>query len=306
MQEVKIHGKYPCVQFFVYMMKKVVHGIIADLLDNVDSQEFDFAVEIAPHVPSALFCHLIGAPMSDRELVAECSTSVLKVFRADLQYRDEIEAGTQTLVRYVRDHIERKRANPGADALSRLIEAEQRGETDMDEIVAILFTLLTASTDNSSAGLSQMIMAFAEHPDQWDLLRQNPAWITKAVMESSRMRPGMWSDPRFVHEEQEFGGVTIPGGTWLFASIIASNHDPLVFEAPDVFMIDRKHPRPIFNFGFGPHACPGRPAALVELEETLRLFVERFSRIEIIGVVVLDGHPHGDYIRSLPIRITPA
>jgi hypothetical protein len=36
----------------------------------------------------------------------------------------------------------------------------------------------------------------------------------------------------------------------------------------------------------------------------LRLLVERFSRIEVMGDVVRDGHPHGDYIRHLPVRMT--
>lgn len=282
----------------------VVREVVTDLLDHVSGEEFDFAVEVAPYVPSALFCHLIGAPMEDRDLIAECSTSLLKVFRVDPQYRDEIEAGARMLVRYVRDHIERKRAILSEDGLSRLIEAEQRGETTTDEIVAILFTLLTASTDNSSASLSQMVRAFAEHPDQWEMLRQQPSWIVNAVLEAARVRPGMWSDPRFTREAHEFGGITVPAGTWLFASIIAANHDPSVFEAPDELRIDRKHARPIFNFGFGHHACVGRPAALVELEQTLRLLVDRFTRIEVIGDVVRDGHPHGDYIRNLPVRMT--
>jgi cytochrome P450 len=114
----------------------------------------------------------------------------------------------------------------------------------------------------------------------------------------------MWSDPRFSREEYDFGGITVPAGTWLYALIIAANHDPSVFEAPNELRIDRKHSRPVFNFGFGRHACVGRPAALVELEETLRLLVERFSRIEVMGDVVRDGHPHGDYIRHLPVRMT--
>jgi cytochrome P450 len=282
----------------------VVRQIVAELLDQVNYKEFDFAAEVAPHVPSALFCHLIGAPLEDRALIADCSTSLLKVFRVDPSYRDEIEAGARRLVHYILAHIERKRSNLGEDGLSRLIEAEQRGETSTDEIVAMLFTLLTASTDNSSASLSQMVLAFAENPDQWDLLRAQPSLVGNAVLESARVRPGMWSDPRFSREEHDFAGVTIPGGTWLFASIIGSNHDGSVFEAPDALRIDRKHPRPIFNFGFGHHACIGRPAAIVELEETLSLLVERFSRIEVIGDVTRDGHPHGDYIRTLPVRMT--
>ncbi|HXR66635.1 MAG TPA: hypothetical protein VN729_11960, partial [Ktedonobacteraceae bacterium] len=82
----------------------VVRQIVAELLDQVDYQGFDFAVEIAPQVPSALFCHLIGAPIEDRALIAECSTSLLKVFRVDPSCRDEIEVGACTLVRYILAH----------------------------------------------------------------------------------------------------------------------------------------------------------------------------------------------------------
>ena len=284
--------------------RQVARQIVAELLDGLKSNEFDFAVDVAPHVPSAFFCYLIGAPMSDRALVAACSDSMIKAFRADPAFRDEIEHGTNTLVDYVRQHIKRKRTNLGEDALSQLIEAEQRGETTTDEIVEILFTMLAASTDNTNASLSHAVMAFAENPEQWNFLRNNPALVPDAVQECARMRPNNWSDPRIAREDAEFAGVPLPKGTWLFASIIAGNYDPAVFEAPYEFRIQRERPRPILNFGSGRHLCLGRPVALVELEETLRLLVERFSRIEVTGEVARDGQPHGDFVRRLPIRVT--
>lgn len=283
--------------------RRVARDIVEDLLDGVGGSEFDFAREVAPHVPSAFFCYLIGAPMSDRALVAACSDSMIKAFRADPAYGDEIEQGVRTLVDYVRRHIENKRKNLGEDALSQLIEAEGRGETTTDEIVEILFTILAASTDNTSASLSHAVMAFADNPAQWASLRKNPAMVADAVQECARMRPNNWSDPRIAREDHEFGGLPIAKGTWLFASIIAGNYDPAVFDAPDEFRIARERPRPILNFGSGRHLCLGRPVALVELEETLRLLAERFARIEIVGDVMRDGQPHGDFIRSLPIRV---
>jgi cytochrome P450 len=282
----------------------VARQIAEHLLDEVKGSEFDFAADVAPHVPSAFFCYLIGAPMSDRALVAACSDSMIKAFRADPAFRDEIEQGTKTLVDYVRKHIERKRKDLGDDALSQLIEAEQRGETTTDEIVEILFTILAASTDNTNASLSHAVMAFADNPAQWQMLRDNPSLVPDAVQECARMRPNNWSDPRIAREANEFAGIALPKGTWLFASIIAGNYDPAVFEAPYEFRIARERARPILNFGSGRHLCLGRPVALVELEETLRLLVERFSRIEVIGHVVRDGQPHGDFIRRLPIRVT--
>jgi cytochrome P450 len=284
--------------------RQVARRIVEELLDGVDSSEFDFAVDVAPHVPSAFFCYLIGAPVSDRGLVAACSDSMIKAFRADPAYRDEIETGTRALVDYVRQHIERKRSDLGEDALSQLIEAERRGETTTDEIVEILFTMLAASTDNTNASLSHAVMAFAENPEQWDFLRKNPASVADAVQECARMRPNNWSDPRIARADHEFAGVAVAKGTWLFASIIAGNHDPSVFEAPHEFKITRERPRPILNFGSGRHLCLGRPVALVELEETLRLLIERFARIEVVGEVVRDGQPHGDFVRKLPIRVT--
>jgi cytochrome P450 len=284
--------------------RQVARAIVEELLDGLKSSEFDFAADVAPHVPSAFFCYLIGAPMSDRALVAACSDSMIKAFRADPAFRDEIEHGTNTLVDYVRQHIERKRANLGEDALSQLIEAERRGETTTDEIVEILFTMLAASTDNTNASLSHAVMALAENPEQWNFLRKNPALVPDAVQECARMRPNNWSDPRIAREDAEFAGVPVPKGTWLFASIIAGNYDPAVFEAPYEFRIRRERPRPILNFGSGRHLCLGRPVALVELEETLRLLVERFARIEVTGEVARDGQPHGDFIRHLPIRVT--
>jgi cytochrome P450 len=284
--------------------RRVARRIVEELLDGLKANAFDFAVDVAPHVPSAFFCYLIGAPMSNRALVAACSDSMIKAFRADAAYRDEIESGTQTLVDYVRKHIERKRTDLGEDALSQLIEAEQRGETTTDEIVEILFTMLAASTDNTSASLSHAVMAFAEHPDQWDFLRRNPGLVPEAVQECARTRPNNWSDPRIARGDHEFAGVPVVKGTWLFASIVAGNHDPSVFEAPYEFRIARERPRPILNFGSGRHLCLGRPVALVELEETLRLLLERFARLEVTGEVVRDGQPHGDFIRRLPVRVT--
>jgi cytochrome P450 len=286
--------------------RKVARQIVEELLDGLKSEQFDFARDVAPHVPSVFFCYLIGAPMSDRALVAACSDSMIKAFRADPAFRDEIERGTNTLVDYVRRHIERKRSNLGEDALSQLIEAERRGETTTEEIVEILFTMLAASTDNTNASLSHAVMAFADNPDQWTFLRKNPGSIPDAVQECARMRPNNWSDPRIAREDSEFAGMPLTKGTWIFASIIGANYDPTVFESPDEFRIARERPRPILNFGSGRHLCLGRPVALVELEETLRLLAERFSRIEIVGEVTRDGQPHGDFIRQLPIRVTPA
>jgi cytochrome P450 len=283
--------------------RRVARQIVEELLDAVDGDEFDFAVDVAPQVPSAFFCYLIGAPMSDRALIAACSDSMIKAFRADPAHRDEIEAGTNTLVDYVRRHIERKRGDLGEDALSQLIAAEQRGETTTDEIVEILFTMLAASTDNTSASLSHTVMAFADNPEQWDVLRSDLGKVPDAVQECARIRPNNWSDPRIARADDEFAGIILAKGMWLFASIIAANHDPSVFEAPHEFRIARERPRPILNFGSGRHLCLGRPAAIVELEETLRLLAERFSRITVVGDVVRDGHPHGDFIRRLPIRV---
>jgi hypothetical protein len=60
------------------------------------SYDLCFAVAVATHVPSSFFWYLIGAPTADRGLVADCSDSLLKVFRANPAYRGEIEIASQS------------------------------------------------------------------------------------------------------------------------------------------------------------------------------------------------------------------
>jgi cytochrome P450 len=41
--------------------RRVARRIVEELLDGLKANAFDFAVDVAPHVPSAFFCYLIGA-----------------------------------------------------------------------------------------------------------------------------------------------------------------------------------------------------------------------------------------------------
>ncbi len=286
--------------------RTVVRKIVSDRLDEVSDREFDFAVQVAPHVPAGFFCFLIGAPMSDSAFVAASSDSILKAFRADPSYRDEIAGAVDRLILYINEHIRRKQTDLSDDVLSSLLQAERKGETTIEEITEILFTLLTASSDNTSASLSQAILAFSQHEDQWDRLRGDHGLLDRAVMECARLRPNVWSDPRYAREDAVFCGLEIPSGTWMFASVVAGNQDPAVFQSPADLNIARPQPKPILNFGSGRHACLGRAVALVEMEETLRVLCERFKRVDVVGDPVCDGYPHGEFVRSLPVRISPA
>ena len=99
--------------------------------------------------------------------------------------------------------------------------------------------------------------------------------------------------------------VAVAKGTWLFASIIAGNHDPLRVRSAARVQDHARADADRFSISApGRHLCLGRPVALVELEETLRLLIERFAQIEVVGEVVRDGQPHGDFVRKLPIRVT--
>jgi cytochrome P450 len=77
--------------------RRVARRIVEELLDGLKDNAFDFAVDVAPHVPSAFFCYLIGAPMSDRALVAACSDSMIKAFRADPRQCRNARVRVQTI-----------------------------------------------------------------------------------------------------------------------------------------------------------------------------------------------------------------
>lgn len=116
----------------------------------------------------------------------------------------------------------------------------------------------------------------ATHPDHVDHLRfASDGELAAVIDEILRLDDPFVSNRRRVLHDAEVGGTTIPAGDLVVLNWTAANRDPRVF-GEDEFNPDG-HAGADLVYGTGPHVCPGRPLATLELVVLLRTVLDRWD-----------------------------
>src|SRR6185312_12211935 len=102
-----------------------------------------------------------------------------------------------------------RRALPGDDLISTLIQAEAEGERLSDvELLNLVLNVLVGGVDTTQSQLAHALRLFAEHPDQWRALAEDPSLAPKAVEEVVRFEPITPFTARIALEDVEYRDVT--------------------------------------------------------------------------------------------------
>jgi cytochrome P450 len=148
------------------------------------------------------------------------------------------------------------------------------------------FTLLVAAgAETTRNAIAIGVLAMAEHADQWQRLREDPARLPGAVEEVLRWASTTPYDRRTATVDTDLEGARIAAGDKVLLWWAAANRDPDVFAAPHTFDIGRD-PNPHLAFGFGGHACVGAGLARRELRLVLGALAERVTTIELVGTPI--------------------
>lgn len=274
------------------------------LLDPIATDgRCDFVDAIAEHYPITVMCHVLGVPEEDHEDFARWNKSITWALSFSLaEHIDEVTEAFGHLDAYTRALIADRRAKPRDDMVTAMIEAREADDrlTD-DEVAGMVGALLFAGYDTTRNQLGLAMWLFAQHPDQWELLRADPGLASKAVEEVMRHAGAVGATPRFTTEDIELDGWLVPEGTLLTLGTSAANHDPSAYDDPQTFDITRDG-EPHFTFGGGPHYCLGASLARAEMQEALPLLAEAMPGLALDGEPVWRP-PMGIYgPDSLPIR----
>jgi len=203
--------------------------------------------------------------------------------------------------------VAERRARPGADFITDLIEARDHGDklTDrelFDMILAICGGALSATT-RSAGGALYMLYT---HPDQLAELVRDPALIPDAIEECLRLASnGYFTFARIATCDTKVGGTEILKGMVVRPSPLAANYDPLVFPDPTRFDIHRK-PKRIMSFGTGPHHCIGNILGRTTITIAITRLLTRFphSRLADSHFVPSYGGAVGELkLKHLPITL---
>jgi cytochrome P450 len=269
-------------------------GAIADQLldamtDRADDGAADFMTGFARPFPVRVIMALLGLPETDLAVLARWSDAAALTAEPIVAQRDEraaaaAEACTE-LMQYLTDVVSWRRAHPDLandDLIGTLLQVDATGDvmTD-DELLGMVVGVFVAGHETTTNLLGNGLLALSENPDQWALLRDDPAGISRsAVEELLRYDPAVQTNARVSLEELDIGGTVVPAGTMMFGMTGAANRDPAVFTDPDTLDL-RRSPNPHVTFGGGAHFCIGAGLARLEARIALERLAVRCPELEV-------------------------
>jgi cytochrome P450 len=272
----------------------------------------EFVEAFAKPYPSMAIATVMGAPLSDAARLHHWSNWIQRQFDAIsmANEREGIEQAVEEFYEYAEALVRARRSEPSDDLITKLIQAEEEGDRLSDvECINLVFNVLVGGVDTSQSQLAHAIRLLAEHPQQWELLANEPALAEQAVEEALRYEPITPFTARITTEEVTFRDVTFPTDTMVMVCAFTGNRD-LDEDAQgaggaDSFDItaDRGRARPL-TFGAGVHYCLGANLARVELQEGLAFLSQRMHDLALDGEPEYEN-PSGVYgLAKLPIRFT--
>ncbi|MFV8054708.1 cytochrome P450 [Mycobacterium sp. 48b] len=278
-------------------------NLIVDMV--IEKGEADLVTDLSGKMASYAIADLMGL---DRE-------HSLSMFRAAEILNQNIDTNsgigleaTMTLVQHAAEAYNERQENPRNDTLTRLTKGEIQGRP-ADELQFNLDFMLfiAAGSDTSRNVLSTGMLTLLQHPEAWNMLRDNPERMPKAIEEMLRYNPPIMVMRRTTTRDTELRGRKIKQGQKVVIYYAGANRDPAVFEDPDKFDITRKV-NPHMSFGAGRHHCLGAHLARLELTSMFDTMLRRMPDMELAGPVVwpepgdvpmVTGPEH------MPIRFTP-
>jgi cholest-4-en-3-one 26-monooxygenase len=213
---------------------------------------------------------------------------------------------SHALFEYGRQMREERTRNPKDDLTTALVEARYEGEALSDYDFKNMFHVLVfAGNETTRTAISNGFQAFADNPDQLDLLYARPELVEQAVEEIIRWATPVLHMRRTATCDTELAGVPIREDDKVVIFYCSANFDDDEFANPLAFDITRPVKPPQVSFGAkGPHHCLGAPLARMEIRVLLEEMIKQRLRVERTGPIVRTNSSFVNGIASFPARVT--
>ncbi|MBE1549369.1 cytochrome P450 [Mycobacterium sp. OAS707] len=243
----------------------------------------EFLAEYARPFATVAITDLLGVPEEDRDEIRHAlgagqpggvgALDGEPVALNPLQYLDDKFSA----------YIAERRREPREDVLTTMATATYPDGSipELLEVVRPATFLFAAGQETVTKLLSSAVQVLGERPDLQQAVRENRKLVGPFIEESLRTQSPTKVDFRLARKTTTLGGVRIPAGTVLMLCLGAANRDPLKFEDPHDFRLDRKNVREHIAFGRGIHTCAGAPLARVEGVITVNRMLDRMRDITI-------------------------
>lgn len=299
----------------VAQMENLARETIRGLIDDFPTgQVVDFAAEFCEKLTARFFGTLLGMTDEEKIGMARAVREINPLFYMDRKPEDLelLDKGSGLF----RELIETATLRTLASGLSPMLTAMAEGlakldfEEDIDtvgivprNIGAFMAGNLVDAFHTAGVGACNTLYTLLHQPEALAQIQKSPELMPRAVFEALRLEPPVIFLRRYMLEDVEYAGVTIPKGILVAMLWSAGNHDPKVFPDPDKFDMNRSHSG-VTTFGGGIHICPGRYVSVMLARIMLEVLKEKGVHLELVDAPYewYAGHLMGQ-LKTMPVRV---
>lgn len=287
-------------------LRAKLEGFVTDraeaLVDDLVARgSFDAVRDLARPFVMGIIYDLNGLPESGRERFYGWASAMFDALGPMNERTQRGLQGIGEMFAWLATEAGRDQVQAGSWAAT-IYDAVERGEIPGATAHELLSTYIAPALDTTIHSLGWAIKLFAEHPDQWAALRDDPDLLPGAFREVLRIQPPVHHFGRRVERDVQIDGVPIAQGTHLMVSYASANRDERHWTAPNEFDSRRDNVRQL-AFGYGIHACIGQGLARLEGHAILTALARRVERFEVNEAKpFINNLVHG--LDTLPVTIS--
>ena len=283
-------------------LEPVVQQIASDLVAELPTDRpIDAVTELGSVFAVRAQSAWLGWPAElERELLDWIEENHQATRSGDLSRTADVAARFNAIIRGLLD-VRRSEDAPD-DVTTELVRLRDRdGDPLGDEVLISVLRNWTGGDLGSLALCTGVIASYlASRPGlQQELSAGDDDTLVAAIDEVLRIDDPFVSNRRKTTRKVELGGQLVAAGMPVVLNWTAANRDPAVFAEPDRFDPDTNAAANLV-YGIGPHVCPGRPLATLELRVLTRALLQQVRWEPAVEPPEREQPPLGGF-RRVPI-----
>jgi cytochrome P450 len=264
-----------------------IEQLVDDILDRAAERgSMELVDELAFPVPFQVISDLLGMPTEREAEIREWSQTLTAAIEptADEATLAAADGAAEKIGRYLDEVIADRREHLGEDLLSQLLVVEEAGDRlSPAELRSFVVLLYIAGHETTVNLIGNGVLALLRHPDELRRWRDDPSLDGTAIDELLRYDGPVQQTVRIPIQPVRYGDVEVAPGTTVMTVLGAANHDPAMFDDPEVLRLDRPNASRHVAFAAGIHYCLGASLAKLEATVAITSVIRRFPDLALAG-----------------------
>jgi cytochrome P450 family 142 subfamily A polypeptide 1 len=223
--------------------------------------------------------------------------------RLDAQFEDpqiEFDVGLACMEfnQQLMDMVPARRECPKDDLVSQWANAYEH-----DKVFNETGLFIAGGAETTRTAIAHGLRVFADHPDQWEQVHDDPSLVPSAVDEVIRWVTPLNNFFRTAVQDARIGEQDVAEGDRVILLYPSANRDEAVFADPFTFDIHRR-PNPHVAFGYGTHFCIGANFAKLSLGRLFGELTQRYEPPKVVSEPDVEPNMFARAVRSFEVDLT--